>query len=317
MALLRGCVRPRAAHTVMQQGNTTVPAFRYDTTGNWYKGNTHLHSTASDGGKTFTELAQMYADAGYDFLFRTDHWVASDVAADEEPSPLVWLDGIELDGRDHGGSDHHVVCLAAITGIVHEMGFVAALEAARAQDALLILAHPYWIGNSLEDALRWGFHGVEVYNHVCQWLNGKGIGTVHWNGMLERFPNTLAFAADDAHIRPEHPGWNGGWIVVNAPACSQEAIQNAIRGGNFYASCGPVFHTVECDGRNVIITTSPVQFVRLVGPGHLGNRIGTFDDALLSKATFEIPGDWPYAYLELEDAQGRRAWTSSLLVADT
>jgi len=55
-----------------------VAAFRYDTSGQWYKGNVHVHSTASDGGKTLAEMAEMYASAGYDFLCRTDHWVASD-----------------------------------------------------------------------------------------------------------------------------------------------------------------------------------------------------------------------------------------------
>ena len=143
-----------------------MPTFRYDTTGVWLKGNTHIHSTASDGGKTFPELAQMYAGKGYDFLFRTDHWVASDVAAEAEAEAadahLIWMDGIELDGRDYGGSAYHVACLGSFTGMTREMGFVAALEAARSQGGLLILAHPHWTGNSFEDALRWRFHGVEV-----------------------------------------------------------------------------------------------------------------------------------------------------------
>ena len=43
---------------------------RYNTTGIWLKGNAHIHSTASDGGKTFSELAELYSAAGYDFLFR-------------------------------------------------------------------------------------------------------------------------------------------------------------------------------------------------------------------------------------------------------
>ena len=288
-----------------------MAAFRYETNGTWYKGNSHIHSTASDGGKTPTELAQMYADAGYHFLFRTDHWVSSHVEAEAEEYPLLWLDGIELDGFDHGGSPYHAICLGTFTGITHEMGFVAALEAARAQDGLLILAHPHWMGNSLEDALRWGFHGVEIYNHVCRWLNGKGDGTVYWNTMLERFPSTLAFAVDDAHIRPEHPGWNGGWIMVNAPNLSRQAIQAAIRAGNFYSTCGPEFHAIECDGTYVTVRTSPVQFARLVGPAYLGNRIGSFGGGLLREATFEIP-DWPYAYLEVEDDHGRRAWTNTL-----
>lgn len=285
---------------------------RYETSGTWYKGNTHIHSTVSDGGKTFAELAGMYADAGYDFLFRTDHGAPSDVEADAEKYPLLWLDGVELDGKDHGGSQYHVVCLGTFTDMTREMGFVAALEAARAQGGLLILAHPHWMGNSSEDAFRWGFHGVEVYNHVCQWLNGKGEGAVYWNMMLRRFPNTLAFAVDDAHIRPEHPGWNGGWIMVNAPDLSREGIQSALRAGNFYSTCGPEFHTIEQNGTSVTVRTSSVQFVRLVGPAYQGNRIGSFDGELVGEATLEIPQDWRYAYIEVEDDRGRRAWTNTL-----
>ena len=287
--------------------------FRYDTSGQWYKGNVHIHSTASDGGKTLAEIAGMYASAGYDFLCCTDHWVASDAAADRQDHPLLWLDGIELDGRDDAGSSYHVVCLGRLEGITREMGFAAALAAARAQGGLLILAHPHWCGNSLQDALRHGFDGVEVYNHVCRWLNGKGDGGVYWTAMLDRSPETLAFAVDDAHLKPEHPGWNGGWIAVNAPARTRADIEAAIRSGNFYSTCGPEFHSIALDGDSVKITTSPVAFVRLVGPGWLGQRIGSFEGELIAEAAFELPPDWPWAYLELEDAQGRRAWTNPLV----
>ncbi|NCP31989.1 MAG: hypothetical protein COZ06_08650 [Armatimonadetes bacterium CG_4_10_14_3_um_filter_66_18] len=286
---------------------------RYDTSGRWYKGNVHLHSTASDGGRTFAEIAAMYAGAGYHFLFRTDHWVASDVAADPAEYPLLWLDGIELDGEDHGGSRYHVVCLGKVAGLSRDMGLVAAMEAARAQGAFLVLAHPTWMGNSQDDATRYGFDAVEAYNHVCRWLNGKGDAFVYWQMMLDRFPETLGLAVDDAHIRPEHPGWNGGWIMINAPALSPESVRAALRAGNYYSSCGPEFSTIECDGTQVTVETSPVQFARLVGPGWSGQREGSFEGSLLAAATFEIPPNWAYAYLEIEDAQGRRAWTNPLL----
>ena len=152
--------------------------------GRWWKGNTHIHSTASDGGKTFSELAGLYHTAGYDFLFRTDHWVASDTRSDTEQYPILWLDGIELDGVDATGAGYHVVALGSFQGLQPGMGLQHGMEAARAQGGLLILAHPLWMGNTFEDALRWQFDGVEVYNHVCRWLNGKGDGSAYWNAML-------------------------------------------------------------------------------------------------------------------------------------
>ncbi len=289
-----------------------MPAFRYQMNGNWYKGNTHIHSTASDGGKNFSELAQIYCDAGYHFLFRTDHWVASDVRADRQGYPLLWLDGIELDGLDQTGAGYHVVALGSFQGLHREMGLDKALETARAQNGMLILAHPQWTGNTFEDALRWKFDGVEVYNHVCRWLNGKGDGGAYWNTMLERFPDTLALAADDAHTRPEHPGWNGGWVMVNAAQCSQEAILAALRRGNYYSTCGPQIDSIRYDGAQVAVQCSPVQFARLVGPGSLGDRTGSFDGKMLTEAAFKVPQNWAYLYLEIEDAQGRRAWSNPI-----
>lgn len=298
--------------------------FRYSSAsrpgGLWLKGNTHIHSTASDGGLNFTELATLYAGAGYDFLFRTDHWVTSDVASDAVAAdlatyPLLWLDGVELDGRDDTGAAYHVVCLGRVTGLEYEKGLQPAMAAAREQGALLILAHPHWCANTLADALRHPFDGVEVYNHVCRWLNGKGDGSVYWTTRLQRHPSTLGLAVDDAHIRAEHPGWNGGWVMVAAAERTPEAILAALRGGQFYSSCGPVIHNLNFDGRAVSIETSPVQFARLVGPNSHGARTGSFDDRRLTSATFEVPDDWPYAYLEVEDDQGRRAWTNHLFTS--
>jgi hypothetical protein len=292
--------------------NTHPQRFRYDTTGHWFKGNTHIHTTLSDGGMTYAEIAELYAGVGYDFLFAADHWVASDVSQNGEHTPLLWLDGLELDGHDETGAAYHVICLGKVEGISREMGFGPALQAARDQGVLLILAHPHWTGNTLEDALRWPFHGVEVYNHVCRWLNGKGDGTVYWSAMLRRNGDILAFSVDDAHLRPEHPGWNGGWIAVNAAQCTPEHILKAIRQGNYYASCGPEFRAIEFDGRHVHIETSPVQFVRMVGPAHLGQRLGSFDARRLTDVRMAVPPDWDYVYLEIEDDCGRRAWTNTL-----
>jgi len=290
--------------------------FRYDTSATWFRGNTHIHSVESDGGKTFRELAKMYANAGYDFLYRTDHWVASDVRADKTEYPLLWLDGIELDGCDSCGSEYHVVCLGTFSDITGEMDFNDALERTRAQDGLLILAHPHWMGNSLDDVLRWEFHGVEVYNHVCRYLNGKGNGSVYWHALLEQRPDALGFAVDDAHIRPGHPTWNGGWIMVNASELTRAAIDRAVRAGNFYSSCGPEFQSIELDGDTVAIVCSPVRYARLVGPGYSGKRIGTPDGALITEARFEIPVEWSYMLLQLEDDTGRRAWTNTLFTSD-
>lgn len=290
----------------------TVRRFRYDAPGRWLKGNTHVHTTASDGGKSLAELTALYAGAGYDFLCCTDHWVASYRESLPAAGPLLWLEGVELDGTDEQGSFYHVACLGRVEGVAEPMGFAAGLAAARRQGAYLILAHPHWSGNSFAEALRYPFDGVEVYNHQCRWLNGKGEGTVHWNAMLAERPEVVGFAVDDAHVRPDHPGWNGGWIEVLAPERTAAAILASLRAGAFYSSCGPRFERIAWDGARVRLETSPVNFVRLVGPGREGVRVGSFDGPPRTATELTVPPDWPYAYVEIEDDRRRRAWTNPL-----
>ncbi len=291
-----------------------TPRFRYDGLTRWWKGNLHVHSTRSDGGKSPAELTGMYSDAGYDFIVLTDHWVAGVPAELPEPCPLAVLDGVELDGDDATGAYFHVVAIGCRDGIDRAMGLEAAMVEARRQGAVLVLAHPLWTGNSAEDALRHGFDGVEIYNHVTEWLNGKSCGAYHWDRMLDRCSATFASAVDDAHINANHPTWNGGWVYVDAPDRSPAALIAAIRAGRFVSSRGPSIETFEAQGREVSVTCSPVRFARLVGPTHRGQRIVAADGQPLTRAAFIVPEDWAHARIEIEDDRGRRAWTNALFV---
>jgi hypothetical protein len=289
-----------------------TPQFRYEGLTRWWKGNLHVHSTRSDGGRTPAELAGLYAGAGYDFIVLADHWVAGVPADLPRPSPLVVLDGVELDGSDSTGASFHVVCIGCRDGIDREMGLEAAMAEARRQGAVIVLAHPLWTGNSAEDALRHGFDGVEVYNNVTEWLNGKSSGAFHWERMLDRNPAVSGSAVDDAHISADHPLWNGGWVHVDAPQPTPAALIAAIRAGRFVSSRGPVFGTLAARDREVSVTCSPVRFIRLVGPAYRGHRLAALDGPFLTEGAFTVPEDWAHARIEIEDERGRRAWTNAL-----
>lgn len=223
---------------------------------------------------------------------------------------------MELDGFDRTGAFLHVVCLGKTNGITKEDGLDSAIQKAREQKCITVLAHPRWSGNTFDDAIRWNFDGVEIYNHVCHWLNGKSDGLAYWDAMLKNNSDTLGFSVDDAHLRPEHPGWHGGWIVVNAPELSKDPILSAIKFGNFYASCGPAFKSIAYDSRYLHIECSSVQFIRLVGPGFYGWRTGSFDGQLLTQASVEVSLDWDHVFVEIEDKEGKRAWSNTLFVTN-
>lgn len=130
--------------------------------------------------------------------------------------------------------------------------------------------------------------------------------------MLQKNPNTLAIACDDVHFQFDPPVWNGGWVMVNAEEKSHEAILAALRCGNYHSSCGPEIVSLENHANTVTVNTSPVQFIRLVGPRGSGDRMGSFKGEPITSAMFELLTNWRYAYIEIKDRNQRRAWTNNL-----
>ena len=61
----------------------------------FYRGNTHCHTTRSDGRRTPEKVIALYREAGYDFLALTDHRKLSEQAHFE--GSLLMLPGMEMD----------------------------------------------------------------------------------------------------------------------------------------------------------------------------------------------------------------------------
>lgn len=290
--------------------------FRYDCSGNWYKGNIHMHTTHSDGQLTVAEAVEFYAGAGYDFICITDHRVPFAGAESVDEWPLLVLDGVELDGRDEEDSFYHVVGIGNVGGVTQEMEFVEALKRLQANGSFLIWAHPHWSGNTVVEGMRHSFHGLEVYNCSSQVAYGKGSGAFHWDAVLEKGADMLGFASDDSHFIGAFPAETGGWIMVNAPECSQDAIMASIKKGNFYSSSGPLFKSITIEqGNRIAAETSPIVHARLIGPRSNNKYKGMLDRGRMTHTHFRIPDDWPFARLEIEDADGKAAWSNPLIKA--
>lgn len=289
--------------------------YRYETSGRWYKGSLHLHTVRSDGHLTPNELVEKYSEEKFDFIAMTDHWCLPDLNGNKETLPLLVINGVELDGYDNLGSYYHVLAIGVdLKPPLFTRNFLKTLRIAYSQGALLIWAHPYWTGNSLQEGMRHKFHGLEIYNHSSQCENGSGYALSYWDGMLNQNPDFLGFATDDGHFIPGQPYWKGGWIMVNAADCTQQEILENIKQGNFYATQGPEFKSIEYGENTVEVETSPVTYVRLIGPRRTGKWIHALDQKPICKAKFELPREWPYARLEIEDAAGKRAWSNPLWV---
>jgi hypothetical protein len=275
----------------------------------WLRGNLHLHSDQSDGHLTIDSVVRKYAQAGYDFIALSDHWKTF-LADTHAPTPLVVLNGAELDGFDRLGSYYHVLAIGLRQQVSPNGVIENALAAAREQGALLFLAHPHWTGNSVEEGLRHAFDGMEIYNHSSQCETGKGSAGHYWDTILEHRANFTGIAVDDAHFSPGEPFWKGGWIMVNSDRKRASDIVAAIRQSNFYATQGPEFHSFTRTGNRIEMEMTPVKFARLVGPRNMGKWV--YQAGTLEMASFELPGNWPWVRLEIEDSEGHRAWTNAL-----
>ena len=79
--------------------------------GQWYRGNTHSHSTESDGQLPMSERFGAYREAGYDFLVLTDHRKVNDVSA-YSTSDFLAIPGSEVHpSNPYGGATYHFVAI--------------------------------------------------------------------------------------------------------------------------------------------------------------------------------------------------------------
>jgi hypothetical protein len=77
--------------------------------GQWFKGNLHTHTTASDGIRTPQETVDHYSRNGYDFLSITDHGVLTDPTT-LNPQGMTLIPGEEIClGSSQAGTNTHIV----------------------------------------------------------------------------------------------------------------------------------------------------------------------------------------------------------------
>lgn len=287
---------------------------------NVYKTCCHTHSTVSDASFTPEQVLDFYDSRGYDAIFMTDHRTTQDVTAYDPPGKLHVYSGIELHPMGPRGINWHILAL----GVPHPFpGEFAsgqeAVDAVNAAGGLAYVAHPYWCGYTSAEVMSLkNTAGIEVYNTSCRYI-GKEFCMNTWDEMLDAGLLTYALATDDTH-KP-HDLFRG-WTMICAKENTQQAIINALRDGEFYASMGPEIHSLSYENGIFKAEFSPCESVVLVCkrsrgkchcvPGH--PLITSYE--LATAAEFDL-SDLPagsFARLQLRDAGGRYAWSNPVRI---
>lgn len=288
-----------------------------DSSQKYYRGNMHVHTTASDGKKSPAECVELYRSLGYDFLAITDHWRLNEEA---QAGDMLVMRGTEYD-FDIPGQALHIVGVfpaGADPRIIRDDPPNEAIARINRAGGVAILAHPAWSMNTLEVMLKLGgVCGAEIFNAVSgfPWGNDRS----HSGTQLDICANHGRLfglvAGDDTHHYTGEAG--SGWTMVQAEELSAEAIIDALRRGAFYATQGPEIKFAEYDERAGVyrVECSPASRIAFYSnlPWSRGRCLNG-ENLTGGEYRVNLENGETYVRCEVIDDKGRRAWVSPIWV---
>ena len=295
------------------------------TTGRFWRGNLHTHSTRSDGVLSPEEVCRRYRAEGYDFLALTDHFVGSYDYPIVDTVPFrtdafTTILGAELhSGAQENGELWHILAVGLPADFARshtpewmpvagqESGAALAARAVAA-GAFVAVAHPQWSGLTVADAASiTAAHAVEIYNHGCFAGCDRADGFAIADQMLASGRKLNVIATDDAHFNePDH---FGGWVMVKAVENTPDALLAALKAGDFYSTQGPELRDVRVFADRVEVDCSAV--VSIIVQGH-GCRARAVHGHSMTTGTVSLERfvGSPYLRVTVIDAAGKRAWSN-------
>lgn len=328
------CLLPLALAALALAANRAAPpaAAQEPPGGQWFKGNTHTHTTESDGDSAPEEVARWYRDHGYHFLVLSDHNVLTEIeppaatpAGDKTAAqPFILIKGEEVSDRFQGRPVH--LNGLGITSKVDPQGGESLagvmqrnVDAIRRADGVPHVNHPNfnWAFSTAELQQVRNNRLLEIYNGHPQ-VNNLGGGGVPgleevWDALLSSGTTIYGIAVDDAHTfkQPGNPAVAGpgrGWVMVRADRLDGRAILQALDAGRFYASTGVELSDYVVTARSMTIAVKQDAWakyrVQFIGQGGRVLR-----EALASPAEYVFRGDEGYVRAKILESNGRVAWT--------
>lgn len=300
----------------------------------WYKGNTHTHTTYSDGDSPPEVVVDWYAEHGYDFLFLTDHnaIIPDDHLArlqrgglaiwqgEEVTMAAVHVNGLGLREtilpKQPGSSARE---REVIEGRAERIRW--AVERILAQGGVAHVNHPNFLwALSIDDLLEAGDFGLmEVangHNLVGNLGDDEHPSTESlWDRLLSADRRVWGVASDDAHHFRRwgdayaNPG--RGWLQVEADSDRMTDILEGMRAGRFYASSGLELALYEADRSALRLELADdAAHFDLIGRGG-----EVLDRAEGTGARFAMPdGLGGYVRVRATDLVGRQLWTQPLFL---
>lgn len=230
-----------------------------------FRGDTHIHTTGSDGVLPAAEVARLARRMGLDYIFVTDHNNYAHNYALPREEGLTVLPGTEWTHyRGHAGFLGIVRPFDGSFFTNSKEETARKLHEAREKGAVVVINHPFcplcpWLWG-LDDM---EYDAVEIWNGVMSERNVRAIAW--WQGQLAKGRRLPAVGGSDYH----RPGLFGSVAMpcTCLYAMSREPgdLLQALRAGNSYISYLPQGPGVEadCAGRGLGEEAEPGEPVRL------------------------------------------------------
>lgn len=289
--------------------------------GQFWKGNLHTHSTASDGLLNPETVCRVYRDAGYNFVAVTDHF------SERYDFPITntqgyWADdfitllGAELHApRTELGDDWHILSV----GLPLEFAPTASGETAPAlvgralaAGAYVAAAHPHWYNLSENDICSLGLiHAIETYNGTAIDDSDRADGWYLLDNLLARGGRYYACATDDAHFDPSRSDALRAWVWVKSQRLDADHVLNALKNGDYYSSTGPQIHDLQVyPGNKVVVHCSPASRIFVTGKGA---NFAAAQGTNMIEAEISLRGfTSPFCRVTVRDVHGNRAWSNPI-----
>ena len=175
--------------------------------------------------------------------------------------------------------------------------------------------HPTWsyeeesMGEAYADCFA-----MEIYNHSADRGEGHSEMNEHFYDYQLRHGRRMALiAADDNHNHraEDDPRFDsfGGFTYILADKLDYASVIDAMERKDFYASQGPVIHSLTADGDTLTIRTSDAKSVYFITNVRSRTVVHAAEGEVLTEATCELSERVEWVYVIVQDASGKRAYT--------
>ncbi|MFQ5435731.1 MAG: PHP domain-containing protein [Anaerolineae bacterium] len=297
----------------------------------WFKGNTHTHTTMSDGDSPPEYVAQWYKDHGYRFLVLSDHNVLVDPStlANLVDSTFLLIPGEEVSSRFQKKPVHvNGLNISRLVKPEYDSTLVGTIQknvdAVRRANGVPHINHPNFrwafdhqtLFKIRDDRLLEIFNGHPLVNN----FGGGGWPSMEqvWDHLLSADRRIYGIAVDDAHhfqgeFSADRSNPGRGWVVVRAHHLEASEIVQNLEAGLFYASTGVTLEDVIIQSQKIEIRIQPQNDFKYRTEffGKNGKVLFTTES---NPAVYELHNNTKYVRAKVAASSGAVAWVQPVFV---